>query len=98
MFGPEERGEPMQRLMDEYRSNEHNQVNAGDHNASLVNDNGLTTFLGPRFLIAGNAQHIAFRIRQLDEWGASNLIFTAIWGDPIDYTRRIAAEVMPLLA
>jgi 5,10-methylenetetrahydromethanopterin reductase len=97
-FVPDDLQEPMQRLMDEYRSNEHNQVNAGDHNASLVNDNGLTTFLGPRFLIAGNAQHVAFRIRQLDEWGASNLIFTAIWGDPIDYTRRIAAEVMPLLA
>ena len=70
---------------------------AGDHNASLVNDNGLTDFLGPRFLIAGNAQHVASRIRQLDEWGASNLVFTAMWGDPIGYTRRIAAEVMPLL-
>jgi 5,10-methylenetetrahydromethanopterin reductase len=96
-FVPDDLQEPMRRLMAEYRSNEHNQVNAGDHNASLVNDNGLTDFLGPRFLIAGNAQHVASRIRQLDEWGASNLVFTAMWGDPIGYTRRIADEVMPLL-
>jgi len=96
-FVPDDLHEPMRQLMQSYRSNEHNQVNAGDHNASLVNDNGLTDFLGPRFLIAGSAEHVAARIRELDQWGASNLIFTAMWGDPIGYTRRIAAEVMPLL-
>jgi len=96
-FVPDDLHEPMRQLMQGYRSNEHNQVNAGDHNASLVNDNGLTDFLGPRFLIAGSAEHVAARIRELDQWGASNLIFTAMWGDPIGYTRRIAAEVMPLL-
>ena len=96
-FVPDDLHEPMRQLMQSYRSNEHNQVNAGDHNASLVNDNGLTDFLGPRFLIAGSAEHVAARIRELDRWGASNLIFTAMWGDPIGYTQRIAAEVMPLL-
>jgi 5,10-methylenetetrahydromethanopterin reductase len=96
-FVPDELHEPMQRLMEGYRSNEHNQVNTGDHNAALVNDNGLTEFLGPRFLIAGSKERVAERIRELDSWGASNLILTAMWGDPLDYTRRIADEVMPLL-
>ena len=89
--------EPLRRLMAGYRSHEHNLAGAGDHNGSLVNDNGLTDYLGERFLIAGTAAHVASRIRELAEWGAGNLILPAVWGDPIGYTRRIANEVMPLL-
>jgi alkanesulfonate monooxygenase SsuD/methylene tetrahydromethanopterin reductase-like flavin-dependent oxidoreductase (luciferase family) len=88
---------PLQRLMAGYRSHEHNQVDSPGHNAALVNDNGLTDFLGRRFLIAGPPEHVAARIRELASWGATNLLFTAMWGDPIGYTRRIADEVMPLL-
>lgn len=94
---PTELEEPLRRLMAGYRSHEHNQVDSPAHNASLVHDNGLTEFLGRRFLIAGPPRHVATRIRELRERGASNLLFTAMWGDPIGYTRRIADEVMPLL-
>jgi 5,10-methylenetetrahydromethanopterin reductase len=94
---PVEHQEPLRRLMAGYRSHEHNQVDTPGHNAALVNDNGLTEFLGRRFLIGGSAEHVAARIRELADWGATNLLFTAMWGDPIGYTRRIAAEVMPLL-
>ncbi len=94
---PPELEDPLRRLMAGYRSHEHNQVDTPGHNAALVNDNGLTEFLGRRFLIGGTAEHVAARIRELGEWGATNLLFTAMWGDPIGYTRRIAAEVMPLL-
>jgi len=94
---PTELEEPLRRLMAGYRSHEHNQVDSPGHNAALVNDNGLTDFLGRRFLIGGTAEHVAARIRELAGWGATNLLFTAMWGDPIGYTKRIAAEVMPLL-
>jgi hypothetical protein len=40
---------------------------------------------------------VAGRIRELASWGATNLVFTAIWGDPLGFTRRVAEEVMPLL-
>ena len=94
---PADLEEPLRRLMAGYRSHEHNQVDTPGHNAALVNDNGLTEFLGRRFLIGGTAEHVATRIRELADWGAANLLFTAMWGDPIGYTRRIADEVMPLL-
>jgi 5,10-methylenetetrahydromethanopterin reductase len=94
---PTELEEPLRRLMAGYRSHEHNQVDSPSHNAALVNDNGLTDFLGRRFLIGGTAENIAARIRELAGWGATNLLFTAMWGDPIGYTKRIADEVMPLL-
>lgn len=89
--------EPLRRLMAGYRSHEHNQVDSPGHNAALVNDNGLTEFLGRRFLIGGPPEHVAARLRELASWGAPNLILTAMWGDPLGYTRRIADEVMPLL-
>jgi 5,10-methylenetetrahydromethanopterin reductase len=94
---PAELEEPLRRLMAGYRSHEHNQVDTPGHNAALVTDNGLTEFLGRRFLIGGTPEHVAGRIRELADHGATNLLFTAMWGDPIGYTRRIADEVMPLL-
>jgi len=94
---PSELEEPLRRLMAGYRSDEHNRIESSGHNAALVNDNGLTHFLGRRFLIGGSPEHVAARIRELRSWGASNLLLAAMWGDPIAYTRRIADEVMPLL-
>jgi 5,10-methylenetetrahydromethanopterin reductase len=94
---PVELEAPLRRLMADYRSHEHNQVDTPGHNAALVNDNGLTEFLGRRFLIGGTPEHVAGRIRALADRGATNLLFTAMWGDPLGYTRRIAEEVMPLL-
>lgn len=94
---PPELEEPLRRLMAGYRSHEHNQVDTPGHNAALVTDNGLTEFLGRRFLIGGTAEHVASRLHALADRGATNLLFTAMWGDPLGYTRRIADELMPLL-
>lgn len=96
-FVPPELEAPLRRLMDGYRSAEHNQAHSPDHNANLVRDNGLTEFLGERFLIAGSAEHAAARLREMASWGATNVVLTAIWGDPLDYTRRFAEEVLPLI-
>ncbi len=96
-FVPEEFEAPLQRLMDGYRSMEHNQESAGAHNGALVNDNGLTEFLGERYLIAGRPEHIAERLRGLEDAGVRNVLISSMWGDPMTETRRLADEVLALL-
>ena len=96
-FVPEEFEAPLQRLMDGYRSMEHNQESAGAHNGALVNDNRLTEFLGERYLIAGRPEHIAERLRGLEDAGVRNVLVSSMWGNPLDETRRLADEVLALL-
>jgi 5,10-methylenetetrahydromethanopterin reductase len=96
-FVPEELEAPLERLMAGYRSMEHNQVSAGEHNGALVNDNGLTDFLGARYLIAGTPEHIAGRLVALEDAGVRNVLVSSMWGDPLGETRRLADEVLTLL-
>ena len=89
-FVPEEHWEGVRNLQREYASHEHNKKDSGAHNASLVEKNGLSEFLGRRFLIAGSPDRIAERIREIAGHGATNLICTAIFDDQAGYTRRLA--------
>lgn len=93
-FVPPEFEAGMRRLMDGYASHQHNVKGAGSHNAALVIDNGLIEFLGPRFLLAGTPQQIVTRIEEMTSWGATNFIMPLIFGDPVEDTRRFAAEVL----
>jgi 5,10-methylenetetrahydromethanopterin reductase len=93
-FVPEEHREGVRNLQREYASHEHNKKDAGAHNASLVEKNGLSEFLGRRFLIAGTPDRIVERIREMAGHGATNLICTAIFDDQAGYTRRLAEEVV----
>jgi len=63
-------------------------------NAALVNDLGLTEFLGRRFLLAGPAATVTERIEELARWGATNLFTSAMFGDPFAYTSVVAREVL----
>jgi 5,10-methylenetetrahydromethanopterin reductase len=92
-FIPDHLREGVRRLMQGYRSSEHNRPEHGAHNASLVTENGLTEFLGRRFLMPGTDERIAARIRELRSWGATNLILIALWGDPVANTHRLAEIV-----
>jgi 5,10-methylenetetrahydromethanopterin reductase len=65
-----------------------------DHNARLVTETGLTDFLGPRFLLAGPPARILERIEELASWGATNLITSAIFGDPFSYTAQVAEQIL----
>jgi alkanesulfonate monooxygenase SsuD/methylene tetrahydromethanopterin reductase-like flavin-dependent oxidoreductase (luciferase family) len=96
-FVPEQFEAPLRRLMDGYRSMEHNQESASAHNGALVNDNGLTEFLGERFLIAGRPEHIAERLRALEDAGVRNVLISSMWRDPFTETRRLADEVLSRL-
>jgi alkanesulfonate monooxygenase SsuD/methylene tetrahydromethanopterin reductase-like flavin-dependent oxidoreductase (luciferase family) len=76
---------------------EHNQVAAGEHNGALVNDNGLTEFLGARYLIAGTPEHIAERLVALEDAGVRNILVSSMWGDPMGETRSLADDVLSRL-
>jgi 5,10-methylenetetrahydromethanopterin reductase len=91
---PEEHQAGLGRLMAGYASEQHNVRDSGDHNARIVIENGLTGFLGPRFLLAGTGPQIAARLGELASWGATNLILTILFGEPEEYARRLAAEVL----
>jgi 5,10-methylenetetrahydromethanopterin reductase len=65
-----------------------------DHNARLVTETGLTEFLGPRFLLAGPPARILERIEELASWGATNLLTSAMFGDPFRYTAQVAEEIL----
>jgi 5,10-methylenetetrahydromethanopterin reductase len=65
-----------------------------EHNARLVTETGLTHFLGPRFLLAGPPARILERIEELASWGATNLLTSAIFGDPYRYTAQVAEQIL----
>lgn len=78
-----------------YSGQAHNGLaHSPEHNARLVTDTGLTGFLGPRFLLAGPARRILERIEELAGWGATNLLTSAMFGDPFRYTAEVAQQIL----
>jgi len=95
---PSSMEEPLQRLRAGYASRAHNGIaQSPEANTALVVDNGLTEFLGRRFLIAGPPEEVAGRLEQLAGWGATNLLVPALFGDPVEFTATVAGSVLPLL-
>src|SRR5207253_2767620 len=80
-FVPETLQPGIRNLQRGYAAHQHNVPGQGAHNAALVEENGLTEFLGRRFLMAGPPDRITARIREIAGYGARNLVFTAIFGD-----------------
>ena len=94
-FVPPELHEPIRRLVSGYVGREHNGLaHPPVQNAALVTDNGLTEFLGRRFLIAGTPAQVRDRIEELASWGATNLFTPAMFGDPFAYAEAIARHVV----
>jgi 5,10-methylenetetrahydromethanopterin reductase len=93
-FVPKEHEAGLKRLMQGYASHQHNVKGAGNNNARIVIENNLTEFLGRRFLLAGSAARIVERIREIASWGATNLVLTPLFGDPVADTKRLAKEVL----
>lgn len=93
-FVPKEHQAGLQRLMDGYHSHQHNVSGAGANNARIVVENNLTEFLGPRFLLAGTPARIRERIEELASWGATNLVLSILFGDPVEYAKRLGTEII----
>jgi 5,10-methylenetetrahydromethanopterin reductase len=94
-FVPPEWHESLRRLQEGYVVREHNNLaSAGPANAALVVDSGLTSFLGPRFLLAGPPERIVDRIEEIAGWGVSGVFTSGMFGDPFSYTSDVADGVM----
>lgn len=96
-FVPDHLKPALRRLMDGYRSNEHNQVHKGVHNSALVEDNGLLEYLGRRILVAGPPDLMVERLRKIAGWGATNMIFPSNYADKMGYTKRMWTDVLTKL-
>jgi 5,10-methylenetetrahydromethanopterin reductase len=99
-FVPERHTAALHALHEHYVVREHNNLaNTGQTNAQLVRETGLTEFLGPRFLLAGPPARVHERILELASWGVTGFFTSAMFGAPIEATRRIGDEVIaPLRA
>ena len=97
-FVPKEHEAGLKRLMAGYASHQHNVQSSGNHNARIVIENDLTEFLGRRFLLAGTAARIRERLEEMASWGATNLILTILFGEPVGYAKRLAREVVAPLS
>ena len=93
---PGEHEAGLRRLLAGYRSDQHNLAALGAHNSALVTDNGLTEFLGDRFLLAGTPEEIALRIDHLGSLGVHGLLLAGTLPNPLAYTRRLGRELLPL--
>jgi 5,10-methylenetetrahydromethanopterin reductase len=99
-FVPEQYAPALRALHEQYVVREHNNLaNTGRTNADLVRETGLTDFLGPRFLLAGPPSRVQERIVELASWGVTGFFTSAMFGAPIEATRRIGEDVItPLRA
>lgn len=94
-FVPARHEAALRELQERYVVREHNNLaHTGRTNADLVRDSGLVELLGPRFLLAGPADHVRRRILDLASWGVTGFFTSAMFGSPIEATRRIGAEVI----
>ena len=94
-FVPPEWHDALQRLQRDYVVREHNNLaKSGSANAALVIESGLVNFLGPRFLLAGPAERIVARIEEIATWGVSGFFTSGMFGDPFEYTRAVAEQVV----
>jgi 5,10-methylenetetrahydromethanopterin reductase len=94
-FVPPEWHDSLRRLQEGYVVREHNNLaSAGQANAALVLDTGLSTFLGPRFLLAGPPDRIVDRIEEMAGWGVRGVFTSGMFGDPFTYTSDVAEGVV----
>lgn len=94
-FVPERWRSALDRIQANYVVREHNNLAAtGTANADLVRQSGLADFLGPRFMIAGPADHIIERVLELNSWGVTGFFTSAMFGEPFAYTETIASALV----
>jgi 5,10-methylenetetrahydromethanopterin reductase len=98
-FVPDEWHDALEELQRGYVVREHNNLaNVGTTNADLVIESGLTEFLGPRFLVAGSPARVVERLEEIASWGVAGFFTTGMFGEPLAYTREIAADVLARLS
>jgi 5,10-methylenetetrahydromethanopterin reductase len=93
-FVPPELHEPIRMLQREYAANTHGKVAEGAHNARLVDQYGLTEWLGRRFALAGPPEVIIDRIRAMARRGVTNLLLPQFVADRVGFMKRFDEAVV----
>lgn len=94
---PAGKEEAVRELMARYDHGEHAVAAGSDHNAELVDELGLRTWLADRFAITGTPRDCVARIEEVAGYGATNLMFTQIVPDQLDLLGRLGADVLAKL-
>jgi 5,10-methylenetetrahydromethanopterin reductase len=93
-FVPPELEEPIRRLQREYAANTHGKVAEGAHNARLVDQYGLTEWLGRRFALGGPPEVIVKRIKEIARRGVTRFLLPQFVPERIDFMRRFDEAVV----
>lgn len=73
-------------------------ISQGNHNGALLDRHGLTDFFARRWLVAGTADQVAARLRELEASGVRQLHLPGLVPDPFRVVERLRDEVIPSLA
>jgi len=95
---PPDNADAVGELMARYDHGEHAAAAGSDRNAALVDELGLRDWLAHRFAITGTPAECVDRIREVAEYGATNMLFTQLVPDQLGMLGRLGAEVLPRLA
>lgn len=93
-FVPNELQGPIRQLQSRYASDTHGKVAEGSRNGQLVQELGLTEWLGRRFTLAGPPETVIRRIEEIAARGATNLLLPQFVADRIGFMRDFDAAVV----
>jgi 5,10-methylenetetrahydromethanopterin reductase len=84
-FVPDELLKPVRNLVEGYSSASHANHVGSEANAQLVEENGLTEWLGNRFLLAGTPDDIYGRLEELAAMGVTNFLLPQLVEDKLGW-------------
>jgi 5,10-methylenetetrahydromethanopterin reductase len=90
---PAEHADGVRELMARYTHARHALVDENP-NGALVDELGLREWLAQRFAITGTPQDCVERIREIAGYGATNLLFTQLVPDQLDFMHRLRELVL----
>ena len=85
----------VQELKRRYDSGHHASPATAAHNAALVDELGLTSFLARQSTIAGPIEHCIERLHEIADAGIRQVIVAQFVPDPIAFMQAFASKVLP---
>lgn len=92
---PEELVPRIEELKRRYDSSHHASPATAAHNAALVDELGLTSYLARQSTIAGPVERCIERLHEVAEAGVRQIIVAQFVPEPMDFMKTFAARVLP---
>jgi 5,10-methylenetetrahydromethanopterin reductase len=92
---PDELVPRVEELKRRYDSSHHASPETAAHNAALVDELGLTSYLARQSTVAGPIGHCIDRLHEIAEAGVRQIIVSQFQPDPLDFMRSFAANIVP---